>query len=130
MDWTEIGTALIAALPIIVTTVLGFLTAHKVVSKRSTQKAYQYALLASNAAEELFANQLVSGEVKRQYAQAHIQEKFGVSEAEAEMILHAAVNSLRAIGVKGQREQRTTATEADWANAPAGNVIHNVDDAA
>ena len=100
LNYAEIIGALLVALPTIVTTVSGFLVAHKIVSKRRVDDVYRYALTTANAAEELLGNDLVDSGVKRAYAMAKIQERFGLSEEEAEMYLHAAINGLRTVGVK------------------------------
>ena len=96
-------TAFFTALAVVIPAVAGFLVSHKVVSKGSVAKVSAYAMTAANSAEELFGNELVAGEVKRAYAMAKIQEKFGISEPEAEMYLHAAVNALRSAGIKAPR---------------------------
>jgi hypothetical protein len=109
VNYAEIASALIVALPTIVTTVAGFLVAHKVVSKRRVDDVYRYALTAANAAEELMGNELVDGATKRAYAMARIQERFGLSEADAEMYLHAAVNGLRQVGAKAPKSGNPSA---------------------
>jgi hypothetical protein len=87
----------------VIPVVIGFLVSHKVVSKRSLTKAYSYAVFAASAAEELYATDTVGGAVKRQYALDRILDKTGLSEADAEMLLHAAVNGLRASGLKPRK---------------------------
>lgn len=109
VDYAGIATALLVALPTIVTTVSGFLVAHKVVSKRRVDDVYRYALTAANAAEELMGNELVDGATKRAYAMARIQERYGLSEEDAEMYLHAAVNGLRTIGAKAPKSGNPSA---------------------
>ena len=89
--------------------VIGFLTAHKVVSKRRLTQLYSYAVFAARAAEELYGTETIGGEVKRRYALDRIIKKTGVTEAEAEMLLHAAVGGLRSAGVKAPRSGNPSA---------------------
>ena len=81
----------------IVGATLAFLTAHKITSKRSIENKLMMASAAVQAAEELFP--IAASTAKRDYVMKAL-DALGISEAEAELLLHAAVTGLRANGLK------------------------------
>ena len=68
------------------------------VSKRSVERAFGFAQIAVHAAEELFPQ--ASGDFKREYVQNRVLKRFNISEAEARMVIDAAVKGLRNAGIK------------------------------
>lgn len=92
------------AIGVLIPILVSFLTAHKVVSKRRLGQLYGYASFAVQAAEEIYGTETVGGEIKRRYAVSKVIDKTGLSEEEAMMLVHAAVASLRASGIKPPAE--------------------------
>lgn len=113
------------AIGTIIPLLISFLIGHKVVSKRSLSKAYSYAVFAASAAEELYgteAGQAAVGAVKRQYALDRLAEKHGLNEADAELLLHAAVNGLRASGLKPRRTPPAPIAPVALVSTPGGEA--------
>ena len=74
------------------------LVQHHIVSKRRLGEAYQYAVYAAYAAEELFNEG--NGDTKLRYAVDRILARFNLSEEDARMLVNAAVKGMRLTGVK------------------------------
>jgi hypothetical protein len=94
---------------VVIPVAIGFLVSHKVVSKRRLTQLYSYAVFAASAAEELYGTETVGGEIKRRYAVDRITKKTGITQEEAELLLHAAVSGLRSAGVKAPKSGNPSA---------------------